>query len=128
MIYLGNALTGLDKRSYTMAGLLPLEFEMTPRLVQFGYVDVEFIEDCLLGERGTKVRGHSFHCSRMCGGNAMPTAYRLKYSLSGQEQLEGYQYGNVLASYVHLHFRANPVLARSLVAAALQSKGVEAQA
>jgi cobyrinic acid a,c-diamide synthase len=127
MIYLGNSLTTVDKRGYAMAGVLPMEFEMTPRLVHFGYVDVEFTESCLLGERGTKVRGHSFHCSRVCAGNAMPTAYRLKYSLSGQEELEGYRYGNVLASYVHLHFRANPVVARSLVAVARRAQVVEAQ-
>jgi cobyrinic acid a,c-diamide synthase len=57
----------------------------------------------------------------------MPTAYRLKYSLSGQEELEGYRYGNVLASYVHLHFRANPAVARSLIAATRRAQGVEAQ-
>jgi cobyrinic acid a,c-diamide synthase len=127
MIYLGNSLTTVDKRSYAMTGVLPMEFEMTPRLVHFGYVEVEFIESCLLGERGTKVRGHSFHCSRVGVDGSMPTAYRLKYSLSGQEELEGYQCGNVLASYVHLHFRANPTLARSLVAAARRAQGVEAQ-
>ena len=106
-----------------MAGVLPLEFEMTPLLMQFGYVDVTFIEDCLLGRKGTKVRGHSFHCSRVRAGNMTPAAYRLKYSLSGREELEGFSRGNLLASYVHLHFRANPALAVSLVAAARRDAG-----
>jgi cobyrinic acid a,c-diamide synthase len=125
MIYLGKALTTLDGRSCTLTGLLPMEFEMTPRLVHFGYVDAEFIEDCLLGEKGTKVRGHSFHCSRVRAGDALPTAYYLKYSFSGREELEGYRFKNVLGSYVHLHFRANPTLARSLVSAARRVQGVE---
>jgi cobyrinic acid a,c-diamide synthase len=127
MIYLGQALTTLDGRSYAMAGALPIEFEMTPRLVHFGYVDVEFVEECLLGNKGTKVRGHSFHCSRVLHGTHMPNAYRLKYSLSGREELEGYQFKNVLASYVHLHFRVNPTIAASLVRAALRARVAEVQ-
>lgn len=127
LIYLGKSLTTLDGESYTMTGLLPMEFEMTPRLVHFGYVEAEFIEDCLLGTRGTKVRGHSFHCSRLRAGSAMRTAYHLKYSLSGREELEGYRFRNVLASYVHLHFRANPILARSFVTAARRAQAMEVQ-
>jgi cobyrinic acid a,c-diamide synthase len=125
MIYLGRALTTLDGLSFTMTGVLPLDFEMTPRLVHFGYVDVTFVEDCLLGEKGTQVRGHSFHCSRVRVGAATPAAYRLKYSLSGRDELEGFHYKNVLASYVHLHFRGNPALAASLVAAARRTQAVE---
>jgi cobyrinic acid a,c-diamide synthase len=125
MIYLGQALTLLDGRTVTMAGVLPLDFEMTSELVHFGYVDVEFIEDCLLGKKETTARGHSFHCSRLCPGCAMPAAYRLKYSLSGREELEGFHLKNVLASYVHLHFRGNPALAASLVAAARRTQAVQ---
>lgn len=127
MIYLGRTLTTLDGRSYAMAGLLPMEFEMTPRLVHFGYVHVEFIEECLLGHKGTQMRGHSFHCSRVEVNSSMPTAYRLTYTLSGREEIEGYQYKNVLASYVHLHFRGNSTLAASLVKAALRTRTVEEQ-
>jgi cobyrinic acid a,c-diamide synthase len=127
MIYLGRTLTTLDGRSYAMAGVLPIEFEMTLRLVHFGYVNVEFVEECLLGDKGTQVRGHSFHCSRAQVNSLMPTAYRLKYSLSGRDEMEGYQYRNVLASYVHLHFRGNPTLTTSLVTAALRARAVEVQ-
>ena len=105
-----------------------MDFEMTPRLANFGYVKVEFAENCLLGDRGTQVRGHSFHCSRAQVDSSMPAAYRLKYTLSGREELEGYQYKNVLASYVHLHFRGNPTLAASLVTAALRVRTAGVQA
>jgi cobyrinic acid a,c-diamide synthase len=130
MVYLGRSLTALDGTVFPMSAVLPLEFEMTPRLVQFGYVDVEFVEDCLLGEKGTAIRGHSFHCSRVRGGAAMPTAYRLKYSLSGHDELEGFHSKNVLASYVHLHFRGNSALVPSLVMAArrTQARSVEVSA
>jgi cobyrinic acid a,c-diamide synthase len=127
MIYLGRALTTVDGHSYTMAGVLPIEFEMTQRLVHFGYVNVKFVEECILGDKGTKVRGHSFHCSRAQVNSARPAAYRLKYSLSGRDEMEGFRYKNVLASYIHLHFRGNPTLAKSLVTAALRARAVEVQ-
>ncbi len=128
MIYLGQSLTLLDGRRHAMAGVLPLEFEMTSRLVNFGYVQMVFVADCLLGKKGTAVRGHSFHCSRVRGGDALAAAYRLAYVLSGREETEGFSRGNLLASYVHLHFRANPSLAASLVEAARQSKSAEVPA
>jgi cobyrinic acid a,c-diamide synthase len=125
MIYLGQTLTTLDGHSNPMAGVLPIDFEMTPRLVHFGYVNVEFTEDSLLGKKGTRVRGHSFHCSRMKASSTMQTAYRVNYSLSGREELEGYQFKNALVSYVHLHFRGNPTLAKSLVKAAWRARASE---
>jgi cobyrinic acid a,c-diamide synthase len=128
MVYLGRKLTLLDGRNYAMAGVLPLEFEMTSRLVHFGYVKVRFVEDCLLGKKGTTARGHSFHCSRVRLRTAMPTAYRLKYSLSGHVEPEGFYLKNVLASYVHLHFRGNPALAASFAAAARATRDVEVPA
>ncbi|MFT4113231.1 cobyrinate a,c-diamide synthase [Silvibacterium sp.] len=115
MIYLGQSITTLDSQALPMAGVLPLSFEMTQRLVQFGYVDIEFTEDCLLGPRGLTVRGHSFHYSRLTQNDALPTSYRVQYSLSGKTEPEGFLYKNVLASYIHLHFRGNAVLAQSFV-------------
>ena len=115
MIYLGERLTGLDGRVYAMAGVLPTAFEMTDRLVSFGYVTVRVTQACLIGEAGTEVRGHSFHYSRMVASPDLPTSYRISYSLSGREEQEGFRSGNVLASYVHLHFRGNMEIATSFV-------------
>jgi cobyrinic acid a,c-diamide synthase len=106
--------TGLLKK-YSMIGLLPIDIEMTDSLVDFGYVDVEFTSDCLLGHKGTTVRGHSFHFSRIALRDEIGTAYRVHYSLSGKHGIEGYTRGNLLATYFHLHFGADPFLAKSFV-------------
>ncbi len=106
-----------DGGVYAMAGVLPLSFEMTSGLVQFGYVTVELTEDCLLGRAGTTIRGHSFHTSRLIASAPIATSYRVHYSMSGKEELEGFRRNNVLASYIHLHFRANPDVADSFVTA-----------
>jgi cobyrinic acid a,c-diamide synthase len=115
MIFLSRQITDTAGNIFPLAGVLPLAIEMTDKLVQFGYVTVELTQDCLLGRRGTTIRGHSFHYSRIANAPSLPTCYRVAYSLSRREEDEGYCAGNVLASYVHLHFRAAPHIARSFV-------------
>jgi cobyrinic acid a,c-diamide synthase len=125
MMYLSESLS-VDGKSYAMAGVLPLSMQMTNKLVQFGYVTVEFIEDCLLGRKGTVVRGHSFHHSRIASQGKVATSYHLQYSMSGKEELEGFRQDNVLASYIHVHFRANPAVAENFVAAIRQARSLQA--
>jgi cobyrinic acid a,c-diamide synthase len=125
MLYLSESLN-IEGESYAMAGVLPLSMEMTDRLVQFGYVTVEFTEDCPLGRKGTVVRGHSFHYSRIASRGDVETSYHVRYSISGKEEMEGFRRGNVLASYLHLHFRANPLVAENFVAAIRQARTSQA--
>jgi cobyrinic acid a,c-diamide synthase len=125
MLYLSESLN-VDGKSYAMAGVLPLSMQMTDKLVQFGYVTVEFIEDCLLGRKGTVVRGHSFHHTRIASQGNVATSYHLQYSMSGKEELEGFCQDNVLASYIHVHFRANPAVAENFVAAIRQARSLQA--
>lgn len=153
MMFLGEQVSGADGVGYPMAGVLPLRFEMTEKLVKFGYCTVELVRDCLIGDKGMRVRGHSFHYSKVsdtttavCSASQtgterqrdplptgtsgsllevdkeLETAYDIEYSLSGRREEEGYSAGNVLASYVHLHFRVEPSIAGRLVAAAASVK------
>lgn len=122
MIFLSRQITLRDGTSYRLAGILPFDIEMTDRLVNFGYVTVELSSDCLLGSAGAHIRGHSFHYSRISSVPNVATNYRVAYSLSGRTENEGYRLGNVLASYVHLHFRANREIARSFVDAAIAAR------
>jgi cobyrinic acid a,c-diamide synthase len=127
MLYLSESLSA-EEQCYAMAGVLPFSMRMTDKLVQFGYVTVEFTEDCLLGPKGTVVRGHSFHHSRIASQGNVATSYHVQYSMSGKEELEGFRRGNVLASYIHLHFRANPAVAENFVAAIRQARTLQAVA
>jgi cobyrinic acid a,c-diamide synthase len=118
MIFLSEGLTTSDGVVHVMAGVLPFAMEMTGKLVQFGYVTVQLARDCLLGPKGSELRGHSFHYSRIAGEVDVPTSYSVLYSLSGREQSEGFAIANVLASYIHLHFRTAPAIAAHFVQAA----------
>jgi cobyrinic acid a,c-diamide synthase len=116
MLYLAETLS-VEDEIYAMAGVLPLSVQMTSKLVQFGYVTVEFTEDCLLGRKGTVVRGHSFHHTQIASRGDVATSYHVQYSMSGREELEGFRRGNVLASYIHVHFRTNAAVAENFAAA-----------
>jgi cobyrinic acid a,c-diamide synthase len=126
LLYLSQQLSTLDGSVYPMLGILPLKMEMTDKLVDFGYVTVTFTQDCLLGPRGTTIRGHSFHYSRICSNSELTTSYQVDFSLSGKQQWEGFTRGNVLASYVHLHFAANPAVAQHFVGALRGARHKEA--
>lgn len=126
LLYLSQQLSMADGSVYPMLGILPLKMEMTSKLVDFGYVTVTFTQNCLLGPPGTTIRGHSFHYSRICSDADVATSYQVDFSLSGKQQREGFTRGNVLASYVHLHFGANPVVARHFVGAIRQREAATA--
>ena len=122
LMYLGRYLRLRDGDRVEMVGILPFGTMVTDRLVRFGYTEVSFTADCLLGRAGATARGHSFHYSTIDGVPDVPCAYRVRSTLSGAEGIEGYVVGNVLASYVHLHFLSNPELSATFVRAARLSR------
>lgn len=117
LIFLSNELTTQDGRKWPMAGLLPLSIEMTDRLVHFGYAEAEFLEDGL-ASRGTRVRGHSFHHSKIVRQGEVVAAATVRYTISGQTEAEGFAVGNVFGSYVHVHFAAIPKVVERFVSLA----------
>jgi cobyrinic acid a,c-diamide synthase len=128
MMYLGRSLTSLAGREYAMVGLLPLNFTMTSKLVKFGYVEVELAGDCIVGQKGQRVRGHSFHCSRVQANEPFTPAYLAHYSLSQQTEPEGFTSNNILATYIHLHFRGGADIVLSLRDAALRARDTRVSA
>ncbi len=118
MMYLAEKLCTREGDAFPMASVLPLRVEMTDRLVRFGYVEVEFAQDCFLAEKGTMARTHSFHYSRAMPSGESSAPFHARYSLSGLNDAEGCLLGNVLGSYFHLHFAGNPSMATAFVQAA----------
>jgi cobyrinic acid a,c-diamide synthase len=98
-----------------MAAVLPLSVEMTDKLVNFGYTEVSFVSDCVLGSAGCRARGHSFHFSKIGDSGTLECVYRARNSRTKHEEPEGFRVKNVLASYIHLHFLSNPAMARAFV-------------
>jgi len=100
LMYLAAELTTLDGGRHKMASILSLAIEMLTHLESFGYTEVELGEDCLIGRRGTRLRGHCFHYSRVTRAGNLGRCYRARQVLTGTKNQEGYCIGNVLASYI----------------------------
>jgi cobyrinic acid a,c-diamide synthase len=100
---------------HEFAGVFPTTARMLPRRKALGYREVELAGDTLLGPAGTVLRGHEFHYSEV--EEMPPTVARLyRVRRPGEELgMEGYQIGNCLASYVHLHFGSCPGAAAAFV-------------
>jgi cobyrinic acid a,c-diamide synthase len=116
-MYLAREIRDVEGRAYPMAGIFPFTVRMLPRLQALGYREVTLTAPGLLGPSGTRARGHEFHYSEIVGKpQGVGRLYRLTPRRGGAAVREGYGEGNVLASYVHLHFGSNPEVARHLVA------------
>jgi cobyrinic acid a,c-diamide synthase len=116
LMYLSQGLTVLTGERIPMAGVLPLEVRMLPRLKALGYRQITLQTDCLLGPAGTQARGHEFHYSEITSEVAgLSKAYHLADRRGEGPGVEGYWQNQTLASYVHLHFGSNPNVARYFV-------------
>jgi cobyrinic acid a,c-diamide synthase len=124
LMYLSQAISTLDGRSFEMVGLIPAQAVMAGKLEALGYVEVELQEQTPLGPPGTRFRGHQFRYSRLTEPSS-PVA--LAYSVRrrrGQEVFrEGYHIENVVASYVHAHWASNPLVAQAFVSSCADGAG-----
>lgn len=117
LMYLSEMLIDESGAQHRMVGLLPATSTMRARMT-LGYREAEALVDSPIATAGDVVRGHEFHHSVLESGPD-PSAYR---RLGGTET-EGFvtgPRGNVLASYIHVHFAANPAVAERFVARAAE--------
>jgi cobyrinic acid a,c-diamide synthase len=116
LMYLSKEIQDLSGDRHAMVGAVPLKVRMLPRLKALGYQEVTLAADCLLGPAGTRARGHEFHYSEIISEpEGLLKRYQLTPRRGGNPAPEGYSSGQVLASYVHLHFGSNPEVARHFV-------------
>ena len=122
LMYLTEGITDGEGELRPMVGLLPGRTQLVERLIM-GYRVVTGERDSLLLRCGEEVRGHEFHYSVWMDRPAgLPAAYRIA-SRQEEAHAEGYAAGNLLASYVHLHFGARPELAERFVLACRRWQG-----
>jgi cobyrinic acid a,c-diamide synthase len=111
LIYLAQGVEQ-DAAKIPLTGILPVWARMLEKRKALGYVEVTLQDDSLFGGRGDVFRGHEFHYSELVGDpvgqDGWRSVYQLKQNRSGNCVAEGYQKGNVLASYAHLHLASQP--------------------
>jgi cobyrinic acid a,c-diamide synthase len=118
LMYLTEAIIDLDGRQHAMVGLLPGLTRMEPRLASLGYRLVESPTGNFLLPKGAQARGHEFHWSSWDRPEHLPAAWQIQSRQeTGSPRPDGYAAGNLVASYVHLHFAHIPELAQNFVKA-----------
>jgi len=110
LMYLAENLE-LAEGTYPLCGILPFNTRM-PAPLKIAYVEVS-TRGGLFGP-GKTARGHLFHRSEISGDPKAARCYQLETS-RGERTEEGYQLGNVLGSYTHLHFASEPQLATAFL-------------
>jgi len=117
LMFLTQYIIDLEGNRHEMVGALPGYSRMQERL-RMGYRLVRAHRDTLLLPQGETTRGHEFHYSDWEERPAdAPYAYEIAPRTGEESRPEGFACGSVLASYVHLHFDANPALAPNFVKA-----------
>lgn len=115
LMYLMEGIVDFEGSFHSMVGLVPGHSTMQRKRARLGYVTVAARGDSFLLRRGQAVRGHEFHWSEP---EKPPERETGAYEIVEQGgRIEGYARGNILASYVHLHFGSHPDLARNFVTA-----------
>lgn len=128
-MYLMRRMTDFEGNAFPMLGVIPGEVVMNRKLQTVGYVSAEMMEDTVLGPKGTTLRGHEFHFSSECepkAGEDYPRAFIFRRTRNPKPYAAGYAKGNILGSYLHLHFAGAENAAESFVEACLRFKGREA--
>ncbi|MFI0264508.1 cobyrinate a,c-diamide synthase [Streptomyces sp. NPDC017056] len=105
LLYLSRSLDGKP-----MCGVLPADARMSQRLT-LGYREAVALEDNALAVAGTRVRGHEFHRTVLEPGAGTSPAWGMTHPA---RRVEGHVQDGVHASYLHVHWAAEPSLARRL--------------
>ncbi|MFZ3121831.1 MAG: cobyrinate a,c-diamide synthase [Thermodesulfovibrionales bacterium] len=154
LMYLSKGIYDFNGNFFEMAGVFSFETQIPPYpplakggkgglRPHLGYREIELKDNCILGKKGDKLKGHEFHYSEIIkdSNESIVTRNKLKdsnklrvtscelknkkdsedlslvtcYSLLNSNQDEGYTFKNTLASYIHVHFGSNLNIARNFI-------------
>jgi cobyrinic acid a,c-diamide synthase len=124
---LTEALIDGEGRRWPMAGLIPGVTRMTDKLAALGYRHATAACSNLLTERGDILRGHEFRystweCNGPIGGNDVAWHVRGTRTQAPHDS-GGFVSGNLLASYLHIHFGQRADLAHRFIARLVAHQG-----
>ena len=91
--------------NYPMTNIFQGKATMTNRLQRFGYVNIEFNEDLIIGKKGSLIKGNEYH--RSIVDIDQKSVFNIKKPMGKRSWKCGYRYKNVLAYYQHINFLGN---------------------
>jgi cobyrinic acid a,c-diamide synthase len=116
---LTQGLIDREGRRWPMAGLIPGVARMTDKLAALGYRHATAMRRNILADEGDELRGHEFRYSTWICDEPVAeedTAWRVRGSrVPALADSGGFVSGNLLASYIHIHFGQRAGIARRFV-------------
>jgi cobyrinic acid a,c-diamide synthase len=108
LMYLCEQIVDFEGKSWPMVGVLPATAVMGKSLT-LGYRRAVALQDSLLVNVGTTIRGHEFHRSHLESPPEDPLFQTYRYDTEENMGYEGWSVPhNLHASYVHMHWGATP--------------------
>jgi cobyrinic acid a,c-diamide synthase len=107
-MYLTQAIQDFEGHRHEMVGLFSAEAVMQKSRMTLGYREFHITRTCILGEPGTRIRGHEFHYSLMVAHGRPQYAGSMIDAGGHGRGDEGLLVGNAMALYTHLHFGSQP--------------------
>ena len=114
-MYLTREIKDFEGAAHEMCGIIPMSCKMNDRLRTVGYVTAKALRDTVIASEGEELRGHEFHFSSAEPLEEIPNAFLFTKTRTGETYPAGYANGNVLGSYLHLHFAGFPKAAERFV-------------
>jgi cobyrinic acid a,c-diamide synthase len=118
LMYMSDSIDDKAGNPYKMVGVIPGKSEMTASLQRFGYVELEISGGNVLTDKDCRVRAHEFHYSTTAVEEKLATCYTVMKQRKSKVVYSwkcGYEKNNLLAGYPHIHFWANPDLAKGFI-------------
>lgn len=120
LLYLSEGLETIAGERHPLAGVIPAWTRMRASKKFLGYVEATLTDDSLWGRQGDVLRGHEFHYSELVADGIAESRWKPAYTLKRNRResfiTEGFQCGNLLASYAHLHYASRPQAVERFVA------------
>ena len=113
LMYLCRGISDFQGREWPGAAILPARCRMEKNRVALGYVTATALRDNVLVPAGTELPGHEFHYSSV-SGELIPAYYLYKPGRD-KGRRDGHVAGNVLGTYLHIHFAGAPGAARGFL-------------
>ncbi len=118
LMYLGEKTGDFQGNEYSMVGAVPVSSRIASPRLSLGYRTIQALHDGPFLRCGETVRGHEFHWSVLVNeSEGKANAYQL---IDKGDRIEGFQKGNLLASYIHLHLGSLPGMAQRFIANCVQ--------
>jgi cobyrinic acid a,c-diamide synthase len=119
LMVLTEGLTDSGGHTWSMCGLLPGFARMSGKLAALGYRHATALRGNLLADRGDSLRGHEFRYSSWVRETDVAddtAAWHVRGTRGDKQEADvGYARGNLLASYLHVHFGQRRDLATRFV-------------